>query len=95
MRTIVSTIVGEGVDTIIFVIIAFYGIFPSNLLLNTILSAYLFKVIYEIVATPLTYLIVGYLKRVEGVDVYDQDTNFNPFYLAIVPNGKGQRIKNC
>jgi hypothetical protein len=83
VRTVSSTVVGEGVDTIIFISIAFVGVFPTGLLLNTILSGYLFKVLYEVVATPLTYVIVGFLKRAEGVDVYDRNTNFNPFLLRV------------
>lgn len=79
MRTIASTVVGEGFDTIIFVMIAFYGVLPPGLLLAVIVSNYIFKVGVEVIFTPLTYLVVGYLKRSEGVDVYDRGTNFNPF----------------
>lgn len=78
-RTIGSTVVGEGVDTLLFVMIAFYGILPGNLLLTVIISNYVFKVGFEAAFTPLTYLVVGFLKRVEGLDTYDYDTNFNPF----------------
>lgn len=79
MRTIGSTIVGEGVDTAIFVTVAFWGVLPNSLIFSTILSAYAFKVLYEIAATPLTYYLVGKLKRAEGVDHYDRNTNFTPF----------------
>lgn len=82
MRTIGSTIVGEGVDTVVFVLIAFYGILPLSALLTMMGSAYLFKVGYEILATPLTYLIVGRLKKAEGFDVYDKGINYNPFHLS-------------
>lgn len=81
MRTIGSTIVGEGVDTTIFVLVAFWGVFPGTLLVTTIVSAYVFKVLYEILATPLTYWAVHRLKTAENVDHYDVKTNFNPFQL--------------
>jgi uncharacterized integral membrane protein (TIGR00697 family) len=81
MRTIGSTMVGEGVDTIIFVLVAFYNIFPTGLLIPTIISGYIFKVAYEIIATPITYKVVAFLKKREGVDVYDRNTDFNPFRL--------------
>ena len=81
MRTVGSTIVGEGVDSIVFVAIAFAGTMPVSALLVVMGSSYLLKVIYEVVATPLTYLIVNKLKRVEGIDVYDKGINYNPFVL--------------
>lgn len=81
MRTIGSTIVGEGVDTFLFVTIAFIGTIPNSSLLMVIISGYLFKVFYEVLATPLTYLIVNKLKKAEGVDVYDTGVNYNPFSL--------------
>jgi queuosine precursor transporter len=78
-RTIGSTIIGEGVDTVIFACIAFAGTIPGNTLTALLVSNYLFKVGFEIVATPITYAVVGFLKRHEQVDVYDRKTNFNPF----------------
>ncbi len=78
LRTITSTLVGQGVDSLIFISIAFYGIFSPADLRTAILSQWAFKVAYEILATPLTYLVVGWLKRHEEVDFYDRDTNFNP-----------------
>jgi len=81
-RTIGSTLVGEGVDTVIFILIAFWGIIPGQLLLTTILTQWIFKVVYEIVATPLTYLMVRFLKRKEQLDAYDYHTNFSPFAFA-------------
>jgi len=78
-RTIGSTIVGEGVDTVFFVIIAFFGTMPGSTVWAILVSNYIFKVSFEVVATPLTYAIVGFLKRTEKVDVYDYKTNFNPF----------------
>lgn len=80
-RTIGSTMIGEGVDTLLFVMIAFYGVLPGNLLMAVIISNYIFKVGFEIAFTPVTYLAVGSLKRVEAVDTYDYGTNFNPFAL--------------
>ncbi|KKU72128.1 MAG: hypothetical protein UX98_C0019G0012 [Parcubacteria group bacterium GW2011_GWA2_47_26] len=82
MRTIGSTIVGEGVDTIVFVLIAFYGTLPLAALFTVIWSGYLFKVGYEVIATPITYLIVGWLKKAEGIDVYDKGINYNPFHIS-------------
>ncbi len=81
-RTIGSTIVGEGVDTLLFVLIAFYGLYAPSLLLSIIISNYLFKTGFEALVTPLTYLVVNTLKRVENEDYYDVDTDFNPFRLA-------------
>lgn len=78
-RTVGSTVVGQAVDTIVLVVVAFGGRENSGLLVRLILSAYLFKVVYEVLATPLTYWIVGFLKRSEGVDKYDYGTRFTPF----------------
>jgi len=80
-RTIGSTLIGEGLDTVIFISIAFWGIIPSSLLLTAILTQWIFKVVYEVVATPFTYLIVGFLKRRENLDTYDYRTNFSPILL--------------
>ena len=82
MRTIGSTIVGEGVDTIVFVTIAFYGTVPLAVLFTIIWSGYLFKVIYEVLATPITYAVVGWLKKAEGIDTYDRGISYNPFHLS-------------
>src|SRR3989344_6640774 len=81
MRTIGSTVVGEGVDSIIFVMIAFGGTMPLSGLFTIIFSIYLIKVIFEIIATPFTYIIVNKLKHAEGVDVYDRNISYNPFAL--------------
>jgi len=80
-RTISSTVVGEGIDTLLFVMIAFWGVLPASLLLPVIISNYVFKVGFETLATPFTYAVVSFLKRKERMDVYDQGTNFNPFVL--------------
>ena len=78
-RTIGSTVTGQFVDTTVLILIAFGGHTAWSTMFNLIISGYLAKVIYEVLATPLTYLVVNRLKRAEGVDVYDRDTNFNPF----------------
>jgi uncharacterized integral membrane protein (TIGR00697 family) len=80
-RTIGSTIVGELLDSVIFIIIAFYGILPNSLLITLIISNYVFKTSIEILFTPLTYKIVNFLKRKESEDYYDTNTNFNPFVI--------------
>ncbi len=82
MRTIGSTVVGEGVDSILFYTIAFVGIISNTELLTLIGSAYLVKVLYEVLATPLTYYIVNKLKKTEGIDVYDRGINYNPFIFG-------------
>jgi queuosine precursor transporter len=76
-----STIVGEGVDSLIFYPLAFYGMtdWPVSALGEVMLSQFVLKVSWEIVLTPVTYAVVGWLKRKEGVDVYDVGTNFTPF----------------
>lgn len=78
-RTIGSTAIGQFVDTTVVILIAFVGTASWSTMLNLIISGYLAKVIYETVATPVTYWIVNSLKRAEGIDVYDRKTNFNPF----------------
>ncbi len=83
LRTISSTLVGQILDTTVFMIIAFYGILPVSLLISVIISGYLLKVATEIVFTPVTYLIVNKLKKSEGVDHYDTKTNFNPFAASL------------
>jgi hypothetical protein len=80
-RTIGSTVVGELVDSAIFVMIAFIGILPGSLLLTLIISNYLFKTAVEILFTPLTYKIIKLLKVKEIEDYYDINTNFNPFAI--------------
>jgi uncharacterized integral membrane protein (TIGR00697 family) len=77
-RTIGSTLIGEGLDTLIFILIAFWGTLPASLMLQAILTQWIFKVAYEVIATPFTYWIVGFLKRRERLDTYDYTTNFSP-----------------
>lgn len=78
MRTISSTVIGQLLDTTIFMFIAFYGIFPMDLIISIIISGYLLKVATEVLFTPFTYLIVNYLKKKEDEDFYDTKTNFTP-----------------
>jgi len=80
-RTIGSTIVGEGVDSLLFIAIAFGGIYSFPLLVSIFISNYIFKVGFEVLATPITYKVVNFLKNVERVDIYDYDTKYNPFIL--------------
>jgi queuosine precursor transporter len=81
MRTIGSTVMGEIADSLIFYPIAFYGIWSNEQLISVMIGNYFIKVLWEVLATPLTYIIVGFLKRAEHEDYYDRDTDFNPFSL--------------
>ena len=80
-RTIGSTVVGQGVDSLIFYPLAFYGApdWPVDQMMMVMASQFVLKVSWEALLTPVTYAVVGFLKRREGVDVYDVDTNFSPF----------------
>ncbi|MGD9322188.1 MAG: queuosine precursor transporter [Desulfobacteraceae bacterium] len=82
MRTIGSTLVGQGLDSLVFITLAFVGTIPIALLILTIVTQWLAKSIYEAAVTPLTYLVVKFLKRKEGLDVYDRDTRFSPFSIS-------------
>lgn len=82
LRTIASTVVGQGLDSLIFIGLAFIGTTPAAALLTAIITQWLFKVIYEAAATPLTYAVVRFIKQQEGVDVYDKAISFNPFSFA-------------
>lgn len=81
-RFVGSTITGQFVDTAAVMIIAFAGSTSWSVILRLMVSGYLAKVIYEVLLTPVTYLVVNSLKRAEGIDVFDRDTNFNPFARA-------------
>ena len=81
VRTIGSTVVGQGLDTAIFVTLAFAGTMPVSALDRLMLGQWLFKVLYEAAGTPLVYAVVGWLKAREGVDTYDRETDFNPIRL--------------
>jgi queuosine precursor transporter len=78
-RTIGSTIVGEGLDSVTFYPVAFYGIWTNQALLDVIVFTWVLKVTVEVVATPVTYAVINRLKHAEGVDVYDRGTDFNLF----------------
>jgi hypothetical protein len=81
-RTIGSTLVGQGLDSLVFITLAFAGVFPLGALATAIVTQWLVKSAYEAAATPVTYLVVGYLKRSEGLDAYDRDTRFSPLALT-------------
>ncbi len=81
-RTIGSTLVGQGLDSLVFIVLAFAGVIPISAMFAAILTQWLAKSAYEALATPLTYLVVNRLKRSEGVDVYDRDASFNPLPIG-------------
>ena len=82
-RTIGSTVVGEFIDSALFYTIAFWGIMTTDQIITVALTQYVLKTSWEILATPLTYWIVGRLKRAENEDFYDRNTNFTPFSLKV------------
>jgi uncharacterized integral membrane protein (TIGR00697 family) len=83
MRTIGSTIVGELVDTAVFVVVAsLFGVFPWSLFVTLVLTNYIFKCTVEALMTPVTYAVVNWLKRVEKEDYFDYGTDFNPFIVG-------------
>jgi queuosine precursor transporter len=82
-RTIGSTAVGQGVDTLIFYPLAFWGIWETSLILTVMLTNYLLKVGWEALLTPVTYKVVGAMKAAEGLDVYDVETDFTPFRTKV------------
>ncbi|WNZ21934.1 queuosine precursor transporter [Leptolyngbya sp. NK1-12] len=82
LRTIGSTLIGQVIDTALFILIAFTGVVPNSLLWTLIVSNYLFKCGVEILFTPVTYAVTGWLKQQEREDYYDRHTNFNPFRLT-------------
>jgi uncharacterized integral membrane protein (TIGR00697 family) len=82
MRTIASTLLGQGADSLVFLTLAFAGLLPPPVLASAILSQWLLKSAYEALATPLTYFVVNRLKRAEGLDAFDRGTDFNPLRLA-------------
>lgn len=81
-RTIGSTLVGQAVDTAVVMVLAFGGTLRPALIANLVVSGYLGKVLYEAAATPLTYAVVNFLKRREGVDTFDRGVDFNPFHTV-------------
>ncbi|MFC1825748.1 queuosine precursor transporter [Thermodesulfobacteriota bacterium] len=85
LRTICSTLVGQGLDSLVFIILAFMGTMPARVLFLTVVAQWLVKSLYEAAATPVTYGVVNYLKRKEGLDVYDHETSFNPIFFSKKP----------
>jgi queuosine precursor transporter len=81
-RTIGSTLVGQGLDSLVFISLAFVGTIPLAGLASAIVTQWLAKSLYEAAATPATYWVVNFLKRQEGMDVYDYETDFNPLSLS-------------
>ena len=81
-RTIGSTLVGEGLDSLIFIIVAFAGTIATGDLLTAIVTQWIFKTIYEALVTPITYAVVAFFKKKEGIDVYDADISLNPLKLS-------------
>lgn len=80
-RTIGSTVVGQGVDSLIFYPVAFLGIWTVEQVITVLITNYILKVLWEAFLTPVTYRVVNTLKRIEGVDVYDKETEFTPFSI--------------
>lgn len=83
VRTITSTLAGQVVDTTLFVLIAFTGMIPGDALARMAVSNYTFKVGFEVLATPVTCLVIKWLKRVEDEDYYDYETDYNPFKVSL------------
>src|SRR5262249_25528326 len=83
VRTIGSTIVGEGVDSLVFYPVAFYGVWSTPLVMQVMISNYAIKVMWEAIVTPVTYKVVNFLKRAEHEDYYDYKTNFTPFSIEV------------
>lgn len=81
-RTIGSTLVGQALDSAIFITLAFAGEWPTGLLITAVVTQWLVKSAYEALATPLTYAVVWFLKRADAIDVYDRETRFNPLLLT-------------
>lgn len=84
LRAIASTMVGEGADSMIFITIAFVGIFPLSVILGMILVQALLKTAYEIMVLPLTIVVVRKVKAIEGMDTFDENISYNPFHLKQV-----------
>jgi uncharacterized integral membrane protein (TIGR00697 family) len=82
VRTIGSTLVGQCLDSIVFMTLSFMGTIPMSALSGAILVQWLSKSAYEAIVTPLTYLVINFLKKREGMDVFDYDTRFNPFFFG-------------
>ncbi|MFD1767129.1 queuosine precursor transporter [Sphingorhabdus buctiana] len=82
-RTIGSTVVGQGVDSLIFYPLAFWGVWENEAVITVMVTNWGLKVLWEVVLTPVTYAVVGWLKRKEGVDLFDEGTDFSPFKTQV------------
>jgi queuosine precursor transporter len=82
-RTIGSTLFGQAVDSLIFYPLAFLGVWDTSQVLTVMVTNWLLKVLWEALLTPVTYAVVGWLKRVEGVDLFDEGTDFTPFKTEV------------
>lgn len=82
-RTIGSTLVGQGVDSLIFYPLAFWGVWENKAVITVMVTNWGLKVLWEVVLTPVTYAVVGWLKRKEGVDLFDEGTDFSPFKTQV------------
>jgi uncharacterized integral membrane protein (TIGR00697 family) len=82
-RTIGSTFVGQGIDSLIFYPLAFWGVWSNEQVINVMITNWLLKVGWEVVLTPVTYGVVGWLKRKEGVEIFDKGTDFSPFKTRV------------
>jgi uncharacterized integral membrane protein (TIGR00697 family) len=84
VRAVVSTLAGEGADSLIFITVAFAGIFPANVLFTMVVTQALIKTVYEIAILPLTVWVVSKIKKLEGEDTFDYSVSYNPFRLSEV-----------
>jgi queuosine precursor transporter len=82
-RTIGSTVFGQAVDSLIFYPLAFLGVWETSQVLTVLVTNWLLKVLWEALLTPVTYAVVGWLKRIEGVDLFDEGTDFTPFKTGV------------
>ena len=92
-RTVGSTVVGQFVDTSLVIFLTFVGMFTAHKMVEIIVTGYVLKVLYEIAATPVTYLVVNFLKHAEHIDTFDTHTNFNPFRFAENKGAEVERVR--
>ena len=83
LRFITSTMAGQAVDTIVFMSVAFIGIYPASAMLTLFISAWIFKVLWELIALPISVPVVSWLKAAEGEDYFDRHTDFTPFSISL------------
>jgi uncharacterized integral membrane protein (TIGR00697 family) len=82
IRAILSTLVGEGADSLVFFVLAFYGLMPNADLLTLVFTQMAMKTGYEILVLPLTNVVVRWVKRIEGIDMLDENVSYNPFRIS-------------